>query len=329
MNIAITGTAGFLGSTLLKALEKKGFVKNLIALDKQPPPFELKKARWISIDLTEAGVDQKLLRIFKKYRIETLVHAALLSKPRSDLEYVHELQSVGTMHLLGAAQATSIRKLILASTTDVYGAFPDNPNFLTEDHPPRGKELSPFLNDKVEVEEQFLSFRQKNPERVVTILRPATILGPTVNNFKTHFLQNPLIPTVMGFDPLVQFVHEKDVLRAFLGILKKDVSGIFNIAAKGVLPLSRAIRTLGKLEVPIPYFLLYPTAEILWYLNIGEVPGAHINFLKYLCVADGTKAWREMEFEPIYTSTEALLSFNGRGLKKENMAWKLEEMESE
>lgn len=328
MNIAITGTAGFLGSTLLRALEKKRFVKTLLALDKQPPPFSLKKGRWIPIDLTETGVDQKLLHVFTKHPVDILVHAALLNKPLTDLEYVHELQSVGTMLLLTAVQATSIRKLILASTTDVYGAFPDNPNFLTENHPPRGRDLSPFLNDKAEVEEQFLSFQKKNPDRVVTVLRPATILGPTVNNFKTHFLQNPLIPTVLGFDPLVQFVHETDVLRAFLITLREEHRGIFNIVARGVLPLGRAIRVLGKLPIPIPYFLLYPSAEFLWYCNVGEVPGAHINFLKYLCIADGTKAWRGMHFEPVYTSTEALWSFNGRELKKEMIALKLEEMEN-
>lgn len=327
LNLAVTGTASFLGSTLLKNLEGHRGTGKLLALDLKPPPFRLKTAQWQKMDLTETRIDQKLNDLFRKNRVTALVHAALLNKPIRNLERAHELQSVGTMHLLTAAAAAGVRKLILASSVDVYGAFPDNPNFLTEAHLPRAGRLSPFLQDKVEVEEQFLQFQREHPDSVVTILRPATILGPTVNNFKTSFLQNPVIPTVLGFDPLIQFVHEKDVLRALLKVIDQDHPGIFNIVAKGVLPLSRAIRLSGKVACPLPSFLLYPSAELLWNLNIGAVPGSHLNFLQYLCVADGKKAWRELKFQPIYTSEEALMSFKGRELTKEESARRLREME--
>lgn len=326
-SVAVTGTAGFLGSTLLQALEMDPRIHHLVALDKQPPPFKLKKGIWAKVDFTETGVDQKLADIFKKNHCETLVHAALMNRPTPNLEQMHEIQSVGTMHLLSAAAAAKMRKLVLASTTEVYGAFPDNPNFLTENHPARGGALSAFLKDKVEVEEQYLKFGKENPKSCVTILRPATILGPTVNNFKTNFLQHPILPTVMGFDPLLQFVHEHDVTRAFLKVILENHTGIFNIVAKGVLPLSRTIRILGKVPVPIPSFLLYSSTELLWYLNMGAVPGSHIHFLKYLCVADGTKSWRELKFEPVFSSLETLMGFSGRDWKKETIALKLEEMD--
>lgn len=327
-NIAVTGTASFLGSTLLRALERDGTFKNILAIDLQPPPFKLKKGKWEKMDLTQTGVDQNLNALFKKYRIDTVIHAALLNQPIRNLEQSHELQSVGTMHLLIASASAKIKKLILASTTDVYGAFPENPNFLTEDQEPRGGLLSPFLKDKVEVEEQFLRFQKEHPKTCVTLLRPATILGPTVNNFKTHFLQNTFVPTVLGFDPLIQFVHETDVMNAFLKVIHENHPGIYNIVARGVLPLSRAIQILGKVPLPIPTFLLYPSAEVLWYLNIGVAPGSHINFLKYLCVASGTRAWEELKFRPVYTSRETLLSFTGRGLKKEEIRERLRSNEA-
>lgn len=325
-NIAITGTASFLGSLLLRELERDGRFQNILAIDFKAPPFNLKKAKWEKIDLTETGIDQKLTNLFKKHRIDILIHAALLNQPIRNLEESHELQSVGTMHLLIAGAAAKIKKMILASTTDIYGAFPDNPNFLTEDQSPKGDLLSPFLKDKVEVEEQFLRFAREHPKACVTILRPATILGPTVNNFKTHFLQNTMIPTVLGFDPLIQFVHESDVLRAFRQVIQENHPGTYNVVARGVLPLSQAIQILGKIPMPIPSFLLYPSAEILWTLNIGLAPGSHINFLKYLCVACGTRAWEKLKFRPVYTSKETLLSFTGRELKKEVIAKRLKEI---
>ncbi|MDO8527094.1 MAG: NAD-dependent epimerase/dehydratase family protein [Deltaproteobacteria bacterium] len=326
-SIAITGTGSFLGSTLLKALEEDPRFHTILAIDKAKPPFKLKKAKWIEADLTEADIHSPLAKLFKKHHCKTLVHAALLNQPQRDLEQAHEVQSIGTLHLLMAAAAGDVHKLILASTTDVYGAFPDNPNFLTEEHPTRGGQLSSFLKDKVDVERQFLAFAEKYPKKVVTLLRPATILGPTVNNFKTHFLQNQFIPTVMGFDPLLQFVHEADVIRAFHLVIEKNFPGIFNVVAKGVLPLSRAIHIVGKLPIPIPTFLLYPSAELLWYLDIGLAPASHLNFLKYLCIADGTKAWHKLGFEPVYTSQEALMSFMGKELDYQEIAKRLEEME--
>ncbi len=326
-NIVITGATGFLGSTLLKSLENDRRFRNIIAIDKKPPPFKLKKAKWLPFDLTQADVDQKLASFFEKQKTKIIVHTALLTQPIRNLEESHEVQSVGTMHLLNAAAASKAHKLILASTTDVYGAFPENPNFLTEEHPAKGGGLSPFLKDKVEVEEQFLRFQKKHPKKIVTILRPATILGPTVNNFKTHFFQNPCIPIVMGFDPLVQFVQERDVIRAFIKAIEEDHPGIFNIVAEGVLPLTRVIHILGRVPIPVPTFLLYPAADILWYANIGAIPASHIHFLKYLCIADGTKAWHKLKFRPVYNSLEALHSFIGKDLKQNQITQRLEEIE--
>lgn len=308
--IAITGTSGFVGESLLATLRQRFKNFRLIAIDKQPPKIKLTgKNKFYQVDLTAPHTDQTLIDIFNKENCDTLIHAAVLTQPPRDLDASHELQSVGTMYLVNAAAATDVRKLILVSTTDVYGAFPDNPNFLTEDHPTRGKKLSPFLKDKIDVEEQFIGFAKKYPDRVTTLLRLATIVGPTVHNFKTNFFQNAIIPSVLGFDPLIQFVHESDVIRAFVKVIQENHPGIFNIVGEGVLPLSRATHLAGKITLPIPSPILYPAAELLWVMDVGPAPSGHVNFLKYLCVADGTKAQKQIGFQPVYSSQEALMSF--------------------
>jgi len=310
--VAITGTSSFVGSTVLAAIQRQWRSARCIAIDKQPPAIKLsRQTSFYRVDLTDPDTDLRLREILQKEACQTLIHAAVLTQPPRNLDESHELQSIGTMYLLTAAAAAGVRKLILVSTTDVYGAFPDNPNFLTETHPLRGQKLSPFLKDKVDVEQQFLQFASKYPQKVVSLLRLATILGRTVNNFKTSFFQNPMIPTVMGFDPLIQFVHERDIAWAFLKVSREDHPGIFNITARGVLPLSRAIHLTGRWSLPIPSPVIYPLADLLWMTEIGPAPSGHINFLKYLCVADGGKAFKELEFEPAYTSQEALLDFVG------------------
>jgi len=309
--IAVTGTAGFIGSSLLRELENDPRYKHVVAIDFRKPPFETKKTKFYRLDLTETLADSKLLEIFEKENVDIVVHTAFPVSPPHDLAWAHEIVSVGTMYVLDACAAKKTRKLIMASTTEVYGAHPTNPNFLTEDHPQRGGFKSRFLADKIEAENQVQKFARKHPNTVVTILRPCTILGPHVRNYKTTFLQRPIVFTVMGFDPLFQFVHEEDVVRAFKIVIDKDLPGVFNIVGDGVLPLSKVMKLAGKIGVPLPGPILYPMVQLMWYTNIFPAPSSRLDFLKYLSVADGEKARKVAGFIPRYSTKECLLSFIG------------------
>lgn len=310
-SIALTGTAGFVGSSLLRELEKDPNYKKIIAIDYRKPPFELRKAKFYRFDLTETLADSKLLEIFEKEDVDTVIHTAFPVSPPHNIGWAHELVSIGTMYVVDACAARKIRKLVMASTTEVYGAHASNPNFLTESHPVRGGAKSRFLRDKIDAENQVLRFAKKNPDTAVTILRPCTILGPNVRNYKTSFLQRPVLFTVMGYDPLFQFIHEDDVIRAFKMAIEEDRPGIYNLVGDGILPLSKVLQLAGKIGVPVPAPFLYPAIQALWYLNIVSAPASRLDFLKYLSVADGEKAKKEMGFTPRYSTKEALLSFIG------------------
>lgn len=310
--IALTGTAGFVGSSLLRELENDPRYKRIIAIDFRKPPFETRKTKFYRFDLTETLADSKLLEILEKENVGTVIHTAFPVSPPHDLAWAHELVSVGTMYVLDACAASKkVRKFIMASTTEVYGAHPTNPNFLSENHPLRGGFKSRFLRDRIEAEVQVQKYSKKHPETVVTILRPCTILGPHIKNYKTSWLQRPVILTVMGYDPLFQSVHEDDVVRAFKMAIDKDYPGVFNIVGDGVIPLSNALKLAGKLTVAIPAPVLYPMTQLAWYLNIFPAPASRLDFLKYILVADGEKAKKTMGFAPQYSTKEALLSFIG------------------
>src|SRR5262249_17046786 len=141
--------------------------------------------------------------------VDTFVHAAFLSTPTHAAAWAHELEDIGTMHVLNACAETRVRKFLLSSTTLVYGADPRNPNFIDEDAELRGKPSAPYIDDKVRAEKQVRRFAEENPDTVVTVLRAAPTLGPTVHNFVTRFFGRPVAPVLMGFDPLLQFVHEQ------------------------------------------------------------------------------------------------------------------------
>jgi UDP-glucose 4-epimerase len=118
-------------------------------------------------------------------------------------------------------------------------------------------------------------------------------------------------PTVLGFDPLMQFIHENDFFYAQRLVIENDCPGIFNLASRGVIPLSKAIRLMGKIRVPLSLVALKAWVQALWYLDISPAPAAHLEYLKYMCVLATEKAEREMGFVPHYTVKDALLDFVG------------------
>jgi UDP-glucose 4-epimerase len=141
------------------------------------------------------------------------------------------------------------------------------------------------------------------------VLRTAPILGPTVHNYVTQYLSRRVVPTVLGFDPLLQFVHEADAVAAFKLAVDRDVPGIFNIVADGVLPLSTVVKLAGRIALPLPRPLANTLVSALWMAHLSEAPPALLDYLQYVCVADGEQAHQQMGFSPVYTTREAVIDF--------------------
>lgn len=313
--IAITGTSGLIGSHLLRTLLHEPKVKKIISIDKERPKTggrkngaKSKKVLFVKCDLTEDDCVDIIAKTLRQNASTTLVHAALPEQPITNSEYQHELQTIGTMNILLASEMANVKKLVLTSTTDIYGAFPDNPTFIPEDFGPKGYMHGKFIKDKIDAEKQFLRFQKRFPKRSAAILRFSTILGRDVFNLKTNFLFQPTVPTILGFDPLMQFIHISDVIRAIKIAIDKKHSGIFNVAGDGVLPLSRVITMANRINLPLPEPLLKTAANALWYLNLGPAPAGHIDFLKYSVIVSTERAKKMLKFEPVYSSGEAILS---------------------
>jgi UDP-glucose 4-epimerase len=310
--VAITGAYSFIGAELIKRLERDRRYYKVLAIDVRKPTFPMHKTQFHKIDLTLPTADADLAAVLKREGVDTVVHAAFLSSPTHAAAWAHELESIGTMHVLNAVAECSVRKLVVWSQTVVYGAHPLNPNFLTEDHELRGaSSRSRFVKDKVEVERQVRRFHGENPDTIVTTLRTAATLGPTIRNFATRFFARPLAPVLMGYDPLMQLVHERDVVDAFVLAVEGDHPGEFNVVGDGVLPYSTILAMMGKVPVPMPHFLAYPLSQALWATQVFDSPPNFLDFLRYLCVADGEKARRVLGFAPQHDIKATIQDFLG------------------
>lgn len=309
--VAITGAMTFLGRSLVRLLADADDVSRVVVVDLENPDTAGPSTTFYAMDLTQPGADARLAEILQAERIDTLVHLAFLEAPTQAIGWAHELESLGTMHVLHACHKHGLAKLIVLSSSLVYGPHADNPNFLGEDRPLRGLYGASYVADKIDVEQQVGRFRDNHPATSVIVLRMAAVLGPTVRNHVVKWFSRTLVPTVMGYDPLVQFLHEVDALASLKQAIDSDVSGVFNIASSGVMPLSTAIKLVGGMALPVPYFLLRRLTALLWSVRLSEAPAPFIALLRNLCVIDGARAREELGFRPAFTTRDAVLDFEG------------------
>jgi UDP-glucose 4-epimerase len=227
-----------------------------------------------------------------------------------------EINVIGTMQLLAACQkAPSVRKLVVKSSTSVYGSSPRDPAMFTEDLEPQGLVRSGYAKDSVEVEGYVRGFARRRPDVIVSTLRFANFIGPTVRTALTSYFSLPVVPTVLGFDPRLQFVHEQDGLDALWRATIGDFPGTFNVAGDGVLTLSQAIRRTGHPFVPMPSPAAPWIGQVLRRLGVADFTAEQMRFLTYGRVVDTARMKDVLGLIPRYTTPEAFEDFvRGHGL---------------
>ena len=318
IKIALTGTLGVLGSQLVRRLEADESCRRLVLLDLAPPPRELKKARYYRVDLTEPSASARLAEALDRERADVVVHLAFLQHPTRNPGYAHELESLGTKHLLHAltrlGRAGVAPHLVLGSSTLTYGARPEHPIFLSEETPLAGRRDYSLVSEKIDVERQ-VERHHEAAGGAVTVLRTALILSPGVRTIASRYLALPAVPTILGFNPMVQTIALADAVEAFraaihraLAIGGKGPLRAFNVCADGAVPLHAAIRLCGRRTVPLLRFAASGMIDALFQSGLAIAPSAHLDYLQYPCVADGERARVELGFAPRSSTRDTLVA---------------------
>ena len=307
-SLAITGLGTFVGGRVAERALDAPVPPRVVGLDLEIPRSLEGRLPFHRVDLTAPTADSQIAEVLGKKRCDVVLHAAFLTNPQPDCEYAHELEVIGSLHVMNAAAAAGVRKLVVMSSAEVYGPHPDNPNFLSEEHPLRSHPHAHAVQDRVEMEGLLRVFAQRHPEMVVTVLRPCWVMGPSQFSPVTRHFESKRVTTLMGFDPLMQFLHEEDLLGAIELALTRDAPGPFNLAGDGALPLSTLIRLAGKRTLPIPHPLLFRLGYLESMRRAGDSPEAFYDYLRYLWVLDTARAGSELGFQPEYTTKEAWMS---------------------
>ena len=304
LRVAVTGAAGDLGRLLLPLLERDADVERILVLDVAHPPGD--KVVFHRVDLTRHDAEGELSEALAEHPVDVFFHLAFLWGPVRDGSLAHELEVIGTMNVLSAVARARVPRLIVSSLTALYGAHGHGPALLPEQAPLRGCPGSRFISDKVEVEKQVLTFRERHPETRVIVLRFAPLFGPSMNNPATRMLSHGVVPTLMGFDPLWQALHEEDAARALYQSLSANAEGEFNIVGRGVLPLSGLIREAGARPLPVPGPLYRAALKTMTALGGPGFPTALLDYMHYGWLADGERAEEELGFIPMFHARDAV-----------------------
>lgn len=315
----MTGVSGDVAARTAAAVARLPGVRRVVSVDTVPdrrgslrrtPGVELVRA-----DLRTPAVAQLLV----DRGVDTVVHAGLRSLPgayggRSALK---DMNVLGTMALLAACQhAPSVRRLVVRSSADVYGATPRDPAVFTEDMEPRALPGGGFPRQAAEVEEYVRAFARRRPDVALTVLRLANVIGPTVDTTFSRYFALPVVPTVLGYDARVQLLHESDAVDVLALAAHAPAAGTVNVAGDGVLLLSQAIRRAGRVGVAVPASLVGVVGKAVRGARLVDFSPEQVRFLNVGRVVDSTRAHEVLGFRPRYTTGEALDDFvRGRRLR--------------
>lgn len=289
--VVVTGICGRLGRDLSRVLHRE---RKVIGVDRRAfvdPPGD--------VEHHQMDIRSSRARDIFRHGVSAVVHLGVMHDPHESSIEHHDFNVVGLQKVLEYVETYKIAKLVLLSSANVYGPRPDNPQLIREDAPLLGAGPFSDIRDLVELDMLVNAFFWRAPATETVILRPAHILG-TVRNAPSNYLRLDVVPTLLGFDPMMQVVHQRDVVQAIQLALVPGVRGIFNLGGPEPLALSRAISILGRRVLAVPHSLAKAAVKNLFRFRLTKFPAPELDFIRYVCMVDDTKARTELGYAPAY-----------------------------
>lgn len=289
-SVVVTGIVGRLGKAVCRALHRR---HRVVGVDRREFPDRPRDVVHHQFDLRR----KKMRDIFRSGDVRAVVHLGVMHDPRASAGEHHSWNVVGFAKMLEYMAQYGVAKLVLLSSANVYGPRPDNPQFLSEESPLLGSQEFSEIRDLIEVDMLAQSFFWRNSACETVILRPTHILG-RVHNAPSNYLRLPVTPTLMGFDPMVQVIHQQDVCQAIERALAPNVRGIFNLAGPPPAPLSQLLTSLGRGRLPVPHPVATRLLRELFRARLSSFPAPELDHIRYVCMVDDRRAREVLGYAP-------------------------------
>ncbi len=292
---------------MAQAFEGQPSVELVLGMGTGEPKVPLERTEFVRADQTYSILN----RIVRATRVDTVVHTFLVTNSSSvTRRALHEVNVIGTLNLLAAAGAagTSVRHVVVKSSTHVYGSSSRDPAWFDEGAQRNAPVTTQLERSLLEVESLVDDFAEDNPHVAVTVLRFANVLGSDIVTPISTDLRRRLLPAIAGYDPLVQFVEEDDVVRSLEHVTLNRIAGRFNVAGAGKLPWSEVAHLAGAHLLPLSPIAPRITCAPLLRLARLELPAELEALTRYGRGVD-TSRLLQTGFSYRYTTAGTVRSF--------------------
>jgi UDP-glucose 4-epimerase len=303
MRYVITGGSGYIGSRLVELLSRRDDTESVVICDVRPPRLHRPRTEFVKLDVRDREAVRATL---ERSRADALVHLAFLLDPIHDEALMYDIDVNGTHNVLEAASAAGTQQVLVTSSAVAYGAFPDNPEPLTEADPVRGVPSYSYARDKTECDRLCQLWAERHSDRTMTIVRPCIVLGPNVDNSLVRLWTKA--PAAWDFGSIenhVQFVHEDDVVEAISRLLDGKHGGAFNVAADGLMTYRECADLIDLPIKKIPLKAIRALARATWKLRQAEAPAGQVEFGLYPWIVSNEKLKTTLGWTPKHTSRDA------------------------
>jgi len=304
--VLVTGVARWWGALLVQRLVDDPAVEEVVAIDIREPQHDLGDADFLKLDIRHSLVG----KLVRAVGIDTVVHTqTTIDSFDRDARRAHETNVIGCLNLLAglAGDDTPVRRVVLKSSAHVYGSSHRLPEHLKEEQGLDALSSHSFVRDIVEAENNFVDFSVRNPTVETVSLRFANSLSPEEPAPLARYFDLPLVPTIAGFDPVLQLVHREDAIDALARATLGGARGAFNIAGANALPLSALLDSAGKLHAPLlPPAGAWLISAALAQLGLAALSPQLIDLLRWGRTLDTSRAKRELGFRPARDTRAAL-----------------------
>lgn len=306
--VLVTGVSRDVGGWFAERISEVPDVERVVGVDVSAPRRDLVGVSFVQADISHPVMAE----VLTAQDVDTVVHLGVIST--SDVEggraQLKEVNVIGTMQLLAACQREpGVQRLVVKSSAHVYGSSAGDPAMFTEDMSARRLPRAGFAKDSIDVEGYVHGFARRRPDVAVTMLRFASLMGPSIETSLSRYLALPLVPTVLGYDARLQFCHQDDALGALGHAVVTGTPGTFNVAGDGMLMLSQAVRRAGRAGLPLPPFALSAVSSRLPRLRGTKMSPDQVSFLTYGRGIDTTRMRSVFGFEPRHSTAQAFAAF--------------------
>jgi nucleoside-diphosphate-sugar epimerase len=240
--VLVTGALGFLGATLVKALEAKG--TEVVATDAVSFGGSCLRCDVTAFDQVSECVGAS--------RIDTIVHCGAVSGPMvraSEPLAVWRINAEGTANILEAARLHRVGRVLVCSTTEVYG---DRRGRVDETTPP--EPTSAYAASKLAAEQATLAWAGQHGVDALA-LRLSWIYGP--GRRTPTMLENLLLNALRGRKTVVDghpsdpthYIHVDDAVDALIAAAMTNGVGhhVYNATGGAGLPLGRVVEVVRRI----------------------------------------------------------------------------------